>query len=690
MLMGLAGMAIAQPLLETLSSSPDTFTFLRFSPRDLVLFALVVAFGPPLLLWAVEVIVDLTDHRAGEIAHIVFLAMLFAVFVLQVLVRVGLDVRVLAWILTGALTLGFVAAFKKFNDVSTWLMFTSVMPFVAGGMFLFASPVSDLVRARETAPPYVLENIGNPPPIIFVMLDELPTQSLMNADQNIDPLRFPNLAEFADQATWYRHFTSRAVRTTSSIPVFLTGLGPTEGSGHPVYRNNLFRFMGDSHDLFVSEAVTSICNVEGCIDPADTKANGDPSNPDAGQVRGADYRSLLDLSVELFGDRLDPEAPPRAGLEDFEEAFESATESERVEGRRLNNQPFRYTRFVQTLAEAPTGRPDLHFLHTVFPHQPWLFDELGDRYREPVEAAPAPPTLQGDWLARLTRQRHLLQVTYTDQLLGNLLEEAKSAGIYDEALIIVTADHGVAFEEGQHMRALSRQTIPSIAYTPMLIKAPGQERGLVVDANVSSVDLVPTVAAHLGVEVPWPTAGLDMNSGAASSRGPTKTLDETSSSDRLDDTIEFDDDVEYARLVEGIFAPVSSSTDLRAGLWQTVDGAPELIGSRFSDLVDGSENAVIIEVVGLEELTRPLPEDEFPIGVLTGWVDAAGGSRDDHLVVVSVADRVLAISEIEPRDGREGWFGTLVPLGAEPPVDFELGLWDPDAGTLTNVEVVAD
>jgi hypothetical protein len=41
----------------------------------------------------------------------------------------------------------------------------------------------------------------------------------------------------------------------------------------------------------------------------------------------------------------------------------------------------------------------------------------------------------------------------------------------------------------------------------MFVKAPGQERGEVVDDHVRTIDLLPTMADILGVEVPWETDG---------------------------------------------------------------------------------------------------------------------------------------------------------------------------------------
>ena len=50
--------------------------------------------------------------------------------------------------------------------------------------------------------------------------------------------------------------------------------------------------------------------------------------------------------------------------------------------------------------------------------------------------------------SRPGRQRHLLQLAYVDSLIGDLVQELKAQGIYDDALVVLTADHGISFEPG--------------------------------------------------------------------------------------------------------------------------------------------------------------------------------------------------------------------------------------------------
>ncbi len=76
------------------------------------------------------------------------------------------------------------------------------------------------------------------------------------------------------------------------------------------------------------------------------------------------------------------------------------------------------------------------------------------------------------WLVRQALQRHLLQVGYTDKLLGQLLNKLERSGLYDEALVVVVADHGVSFVPGEGPRELRRDNIADMA--PLVVAVNGR------------------------------------------------------------------------------------------------------------------------------------------------------------------------------------------------------------------------
>ncbi len=90
---------------------------------------------------------------------------------------------------------------------------------------------------------------------------------------------------------------------------------------------------------------------------------------------------------------------------------------------------------------------------------------------------------------------------YLAEEIGQLLQGLRDRGMYDEALIVLTADHGEEFRE--HGRWLHSQTFEETARIPLVIKMPGGEgAGRRIDHVVETVDVLPTLAELLGVEPP--------------------------------------------------------------------------------------------------------------------------------------------------------------------------------------------
>ncbi|MDQ3644601.1 MAG: hypothetical protein M3356_03715, partial [Actinomycetota bacterium] len=87
------------------------------------------------------------------------------------------------------------------------------------------------------------------------------------------------------------------------------------------------------------------------------------------------------------------------------------------------------------------------------------------------------------------------------------------------SLIALTADHGIAFDVGvSDRRQVSALNVDEVAPVPFFVKAPGQHRGRVNGAHVTTVDLVPTLADVLGVAPGWKVEGVSGFSSEARAR----------------------------------------------------------------------------------------------------------------------------------------------------------------------------
>lgn len=96
-----------------------------------------------------------------------------------------------------------------------------------------------------------------------------------------------------------------------------------------------------------------------------------------------------------------------------------------------------------------------------------------------------------------------------DQALSELFEQLKARGLYDDALIIVTADHGEAF--GEHGRYLHEEVYEACSRVPLLVKFPqGEHAGRKVSEPVQLTDFLATIADVAGVSRPLPKDGISL------------------------------------------------------------------------------------------------------------------------------------------------------------------------------------
>ncbi len=93
-----------------------------------------------------------------------------------------------------------------------------------------------------------------------------------------------------------------------------------------------------------------------------------------------------------------------------------------------------------------------------------------------------------------------------DEAFGELVTYLREARLYDNSLIIVTADHGEEFLE--HGQFNHRQLFQETTRVPLIVKFPHDDVGRVVDRNVRLADIVPTVLAHAGIERPQELHGV--------------------------------------------------------------------------------------------------------------------------------------------------------------------------------------
>lgn len=100
------------------------------------------------------------------------------------------------------------------------------------------------------------------------------------------------------------------------------------------------------------------------------------------------------------------------------------------------------------------------------------------------------------------------EIAYWDEQFGRLVDELKRRGIYDETTIVITSDHGEEFmEHGGYWHGTT--LYDEQVRVPLFVKLPFAARGGdVVTGWSQSVDLMPSLLAHVGLPAVSGTQGL--------------------------------------------------------------------------------------------------------------------------------------------------------------------------------------
>ncbi len=513
----LSSFAFAQPLFDLLSKNVQFLVVRRSQPVDIFLLILILCLLLPATLMVLEVAAAIASPKLLPWLHGLLLAMLVTITVLPVLKRLG-RLPGAGWLALALLVgLGFALAHWFFGRVRALLLWLSPAMLIFPALFVANSSVRKVIfpkpQPTTTLPPQVSSPSA---PVVMVIFDEFPLISLLNEHRKIDDSLYPNFAALSQQATWYRNATSVSEGTLNAVPAIVDGQYPrTElqrlpnAADHP---HSLFRLLAKSHQFNVVEDSTRLCPDDLCGERG------------GGARLGERMRALLsdlgiiDLYVVLPSDLTMGLPEVTHSWRDFAARLQGGPTAWLVYDRlkNWNDRAIAFRNFINSIK--PTAKPGLHFLHILLPHAIWEFLPSGKRYTLPEQGIVGvlgpndrgedPNKWTGDgWLVTQGYQRHLLQVGLMDRLVGELIDHLKQTGLYDHALIVITADHGASFRPNDSRRSVTRTNYPDIMLVPLFIKSPYQKEGQVTDRNVETMDILPTMADILKTPLPWGVDG---------------------------------------------------------------------------------------------------------------------------------------------------------------------------------------
>ena len=500
----LSGFALAEPLLDILGKNPEFFSVRRSTSTQIVLFALAVTLVPPLALLAIELLVRVVNRDASDVLHLVFVAGLVALIALHTLTNDSSLTGAGALLVAAAAGVLGALLYRQAPPVGSFLTVLAPAPLIFLALFLFSSDASKLVFVKT--PHVKAHKVDSTTPVVLIVFDEFAPISLMTRDEHIDAQRYPNFAALARDSTWYRSATTVQWLTEQAVPAVLTGILPIQhGNPLPIYADhprNIFTLLGPGYRVRAVESITQLCPQRICheVRRASPAAVSDTTHSLASDA-GIVYLHLL--LPEPYSERI-PDISDSWGNFGQKEKREQAepTAAGKIEpcGRNV-------CRFASLFSRG--GRPTLYMLHSLLPHVPYLYLPDGRRYgiQSPLLRGIKRNEWKRAWPARQAYQRFLLQVGYTDSALGLIVRRLKEKGIYDRALMIVVADHGVSFRPGQPRRRPTPQNLQDIAFMPLFVKLPHQHTARIDDGFAQTIDVVPTIAKVLGVKIPWHVDG---------------------------------------------------------------------------------------------------------------------------------------------------------------------------------------
>ncbi len=169
---------------------------------------------------------------------------------------------------------------------------------------------------------------------------------------------------------------------------------------------------------------------------------------------------------------------------------------------------------------ASAGGPFFMTVDSYDPHEPWdapeeyvkMYDDEPYNLQEPFSVIYGPSDyLKERELARM-KARYSAEVTMVDRWLGSFLDTMRELNLFENTLLVLLSDHGVAHGEHGYTGKPSYVLWPEITDVPFFIRHPGGKMaGQTSDYHASTHDVAPTILGFLGIEPPGGMEGQDLS-----------------------------------------------------------------------------------------------------------------------------------------------------------------------------------
>ena len=493
---GLVGLTVAYPVFSFLLVNPAYLVANGVTSKHLYFVTALPSFALPAILIAMGLTLSLIHKKTYRIFHLALIWIFLTLAFLPLLSRMDFLSVWLVFGLSAALAALVTREYRANLFTYTGLLLLAPLALALPVHFALDHNISQILSPKESKVfDWQAKGSASLPPVIMIVFDELPLVHILDAHGDIDRKRFPHFASLADAGTWYSNASTVHDQTIKAVPAILTGQRPKPGRILPVpenYPQSLFAILGAQYKIHANESLTALAG----------------ARDDGLQLEPVDARTVATDIIIFYLRSLLPAQTADAWLP-LESGIWGAFLSKGDLGEWLvNNDDWRtgdraLTRrfegsldFFREIGSLP--RNTFHYFHVAIPHRPYGYLPSGRQYVHTMRRAGGVDMVKGE--INQGRAAHILQVGLADTMLGALKERLVELEYWDDAMVIVLADHGQAYRPKTNNRIVTPENFGNVAFIPLLIKYPGQKAGGVDDTNVQTIDIAPTIIDVLGVQ----------------------------------------------------------------------------------------------------------------------------------------------------------------------------------------------
>lgn len=372
-----------------------------------------------------------------------------------------------------------------------------LVPVMVAALTALFTPASPSVPPVPPTAAETMERAAKRPNIILLTIDTLAADHM--SLYGYERATTPNLERLAQQASVFERFYANSNWTTPSVTSIIHGLRPWSGRAIQLLvrtdadiadRNLVARLKKTGYQTFA----------------VGTNYNAAPSNirivrwldkVAEGRIRG----SLL----EIVSTALPPHAVTSLQMGVLPKFFEAMEWLRFRLGLFPGADHFDPELALATardfVAHRDPNRPFFLWVHLLPPHAPYAtpppfvgrFDPRPEA-RTRFDSSPLPQFEAG--MGRNFPDRYVGRydesIVYVDRHVGRFADWLKETGLFDDSLLVVTADHGESFVKGYgtHNGPLLHDALIRV---PLILKEPAQRVGRRLDALAELIDLMPTI-----------------------------------------------------------------------------------------------------------------------------------------------------------------------------------------------------